>query len=383
VVDLPPLTYLSVDSLSEGVGASQVLPYVEALSRQGMSVTLHSLEKRQPAVGIVDRLEAAGVRWRPHPWGRAGSAGGLARLIRGAKYLRGADLVHARSDIPAGSALLACCRAWIWDMRGFWADERIEAGLLEAGSIAERVFRAIEHGAARRAGAIVTLSSAAISVLEQRHGVLVRDKARVITTCVDLDRFSLSPLPPGQPLQVLLAGTLGWRYDVPLMLRLVEELRRRRPTEMTALVPAPSPWDRTLRDAGIEIRRAAPGEMPRRVSASHVGLSLLRIGSSVAMKASMPTKIGEFLASGRPIVVNAGLGDLDRLLTKYDCGVILPGDTTEGINDGADSLERLLADPGTPNRCRQLAEDHFSLDTAVHTLKDTYAAVHSALLTGM
>ena len=230
-MDLPPLTYLSVDAMSEGVGASQVLPYVEALSRRGMTVTLHSLEKGRPSTAVADRLDQAGVRWRPHSWGRGGSMAGLARLVKGAAYLRGAELVHARSDIPAGSALLARCPAWVWDMRGFWADERIEAGLLRPGSVQERMMRVIERGAARNAAGIVTLAASAIDVLEQRHGPAVRDKAQVITTCVDLERFRLSPMPEAPQLRLLMAGTLNDLYDVPLMLRLVDELRRRRPEE--------------------------------------------------------------------------------------------------------------------------------------------------------
>jgi hypothetical protein len=342
-----------------------------------MGVSLHSFEKGQPSAAIADRLEAAGVRWRPHPWGGDGSAAGLARLVRGAKYVRGAELVHARSDIPAGSALLAHCPTWIWDMRGFWADERIEMDLLRPGSPQARLMRLIERQSAKDAGGIITLTSAAIDELARRHGQFVHRKAQVITTCVDLDRFTLSPLPTTQPLNLLLAGTMNRRYDVPLMLRFVDELRRRRPAEMTALVPHPSPWDQKLRDAGVEIRRAPAVEMPGHVKASHAGLSVLRPGLGVAMKASMPTKIGEFLASGRPVVVNAGLGDLDQLLSKFDCGVILPDDSAEALSAGADSLERLLADPGTPTRCRRLAEESFCLKTAVSSLIDIYATVNS------
>jgi glycosyltransferase involved in cell wall biosynthesis len=337
-----------------------------------MSVSLHSFEKGQPAVAIADRLEAAGVCWRPHPWGGDGSAAGLSRLVRGAKYLRGAELVHARSDVPAGSALLARTRRWIWDMRGFWVDERIELGLLRRGSSQERLMRLIDRESAKKAGGIITLTSAAVDELERRHGQFVRPKARVVTTCVDLDRFTFSPPPSTEPVNLLLAGTLNRRYDVPLMLRFVDELRLRRPTKMTALVPGASPWDRTLRDAGVETQQATEAEMPGHVRSSHAGLSVLRPGLGVAMKASMPTKVGEFLASGRPVVVNAGLGDLDQLLPKFDCGLILPDDTAEALSTGADFLERLLADPDTPSRCRKLAEDNFRLEKAIDDLIEVY-----------
>jgi hypothetical protein len=375
MIDLPPLTYLSVDAMSEGVGASQVLPYVEALSRQGMSVSLHSLEKGQPSAAIADRLKVAGVRWHPHPWGRDGSAAGLARLVRGAKYVRGAQLVHARSDIPAGSALLAVCPTWMWDMRGFWADERIEMGLLRPGSPQERLMRLIERQSAQKAGGIVTLAAAAIDELERRHGPLVREKTQVITTCVELDRFPLSPMPPAEPLRLLLAGTLNKLYDVPLMVALTERVRQRRSTELLVLSPEPSPWDAFLRQAGAPPRPARREEMPDQVALSHLGLSVRRADTGVTMKAAMPTKVGEFLASGRPVVANAGLGDLDELLPSFDCGVVLAGRGDREMDRAADEIDRLIGDLDTPARCRALAESHFGLERGVSALVERYARI--------
>src|SRR5262249_30209434 len=146
--------------------------------------------------------------------------------------------------------------AWIWDMRGFWADERIETGVLRTGSIPERMMRAVERGAARRADGIVTLSAAALDVLEMRYGHAIRAKSRAITTCVELGRFPISAMPPARPYRLLLAGTLSKRYDVGLTLRFVDELRLRCDVEMSALIPGPSPWDLQLRQAGIEPRSA-------------------------------------------------------------------------------------------------------------------------------
>ena len=90
------------------------------------------------------------------------------------------------------------------------------------------------------------------------------------------------------------------------------------------------------------------------------------------MRASMPTKVGEFLASGRPVVVNAGLGDLEGLLATHDCGVVIDGDSDDALERAADDVERLCADVDTPTRCRALAEAHFDLGTAVTTLIEVY-----------
>src|SRR4051812_8380805 len=76
---LPPLTYLSFDSVAEGVGASQVTPYVEALARRGMDITLHSFESSTPT-SVRSHFEGLGVRWEPHDFGRFGQGGGAARV---------------------------------------------------------------------------------------------------------------------------------------------------------------------------------------------------------------------------------------------------------------------------------------------------------------
>lgn len=374
---LPPLTYLTFDSLDEGVGASQVLPYVEGLAGRGMDVTLHSFEKSPPAGAVRARLDAAGVRWVPHPFGAPGAAGGLRRVARGAAAVRGAGLVHARSDLAAASALCARRRSWLWDMRSFWADERIELGLLRAGAPEERVLRRVERGAARSAGRIVTLAAAAVPVLATRHGQATADKVRVVTTCVDLARFARRPPPPAEPVRLLLSGTLNDRYDVPAMVRLAEALARRRPVELHVLCPEPGRWGELLHRAGAVVGRARPEEMPGHVAAAHAGLSVLRTSPSVASRASMPTKIGELLACGRPVVVSRQLGDMEDIVQRFDCGVVLAGDGEEELARAAAELGRLVDDPATAARCRAAAEAHFDLERAVDALVEAYREVVS------
>jgi len=371
---LPPLTYLTVDSVSEGIGLSQVVRYVERLARRGLDVTLHSFEQHDPDPAVAARLHAAGARWRPHRFRGAGSAGGALRVAHGAALVAGADLVHARSDLAAASAMLAGRRAWVWDFRGFWREQRIAQALLRPGSAPDRAMRRVEAASARRCKGIVTLTEAAVAVLEERHGREVAAKATVISTCVDLGLFCSSPLPDGGPVRLLLAGTLNRLYDVPAMLKLVERVASRCPAELTVLTSEPSPWDGQLRARGLTPASAPPAEMPERIGAHHAGLSVLRdVGAS--NRGAVPTKLAEFLACGRPVVVNAGLGDMDRLLAAYDCGVVLAGPSDEAIDVAAAGLLRLLADRGTPARCRSLAEEHFDVERGVDRLVDLYHRV--------
>jgi len=371
-VDLPPLTYLTVDSMSEGVGRSQVVPYVVRLAQRGVDVTLHSFEKQSPDPQVGERLAAAGVRWRPHPFRGGGAAAGVGRVAQGAALVRGAPLVHARSDLAAASCMASGRRCWLWDMRALWREERIAAGLLAPGSPQERAMRKVEDAAAHRSRGIITLSAAAVEILRERYGEAVAGKCRVITTCVDLDRFALSPPPPTDPLRLLLAGTLSPVYDVAGMVRLVARLRARggRPVTLTVLTPDPGPWRSELEEVGAVTGWVDAADMPAEVSAHHVGLSMRNL--DVSNRAATPTKLGEFLAAGRPVVVSPGLGDMDRVVADHDCGVVVDDRSDDGLDRAAAEIERLSEDPGTAARCRAAALAYFDLEKGVDQLLAAY-----------
>jgi hypothetical protein len=106
-------------------------------------------------------------------------------------------------------------------------------------------------------------------------------------------------------------------------------------------------------------------------------LSVCRDDAGASLLAAMPTKIGEFLASGRPVIVNPGLVDAAGLLERHECGVVFGSAGHLRVGEVVDQLERLLADPATPERCRSLAEVHFNLDRGVDSLVGVYSAFGS------
>ena len=85
----------------------------------------------------------------------------------------------------------------------------------------------------------------------------------------------------------------------------------------------------------------------------------------------MPTKIGEFLACGRPIVVNKGLGDMDQFVEEFNLGVILDG-TSKNLVESASKLASQLSDSETPKRCRAAAEKYFNMEVGANKYLDMY-----------
>lgn len=368
------VTYLSMDSVAEGIGASQVLAYVERLARLGRSIELHTFEKGATGVETEESLASLGVAWKKHAFGKLGSIAGLGRIMRGAVAVRGAQLLHARSELAAASALLARSSTWVWDMRSLYADQKIELGELRRGSPQHLVLNRVARASARRADAIVVLASAVIPELQHRYGDEIAEKIVVIPTCVDLNRFVPSNMPPGD-LTLLLAGTLNAFYDVPAMLRFVENAKQRRKAHLSVVSPGVTRWDELLRDRADHWTSAAPAAMPDVIGTAHAGLCICRSDAGVSLKASMPTKIAEFLASGRPVIVNAGLGDVREVIGSNRCGVVVEATTDDAMSRAVDDLLGLIEDPETPQRCRRVAQKYFDLDRAAELLSETYDAM--------
>lgn len=369
------LTYLSMDSVAEGIGFSQVLAYVEKLAQRGLDVDLHTFEKKAPDHSLERRLAAAGARWHVHAFGRFGPVGGVERVVRGAVAIRGAGLVHARSDLAAASALLARSRTWVWDFRSFYVDQKIELGELKKGSLQEKVLRRIERGSARRSSAIITLTEASLPKLAEVFGPSAADKAHVITTCVDLSRFTVTPMPATADLRFLLAGTINSYYDVPRMIDLVDASRARRPSKLIVVSPGSTTWSKMLDTAADGSLQGSPDEMPAITSNCHVGLCVCRDDVGISLAGSMPTKIGEFLACGRPIIVNERLGDAGELVREHRCGVVLRDGSRAAMDECLEELDELVSDSTTSDRCRSVAEEHFNLDAACDRLIDIYGSL--------
>src|SRR5262249_18772830 len=100
-------------------------------------------------------------------------------------------------------------------------------------------------------------------------------------------------------------------------------------------------------------------EMPAHLSSADLGVHLIRPGFS--MVANSPTKFGEYLACGLPIMTNRGIGDCDELITDERVGVVIERLDPEGYREAWNTMERLLQDTECRARCRAVAERRFSL----------------------
>lgn len=352
------LTYLTVDSISEGVGSSQILPLLQRLSRAGLSVNLVSFEKVEPSLHTRQAISAAGVDWSMKYFKVHGALGGLSRLIEIERAIPKTRIIHARSDIPAAAASLSRKAPILWDVRSLWADQKAFTESNPFKKKALKAFNILEDLSSFTATAMSTLTHAVVPVLEERHRRIPKLQI-VVPTSVDLQRFSFSDRFP-RVIRGLYSGTYNDYYDLTLSKQFIDELKRISTVETHWARPKES--HRNSLDAGeTSTFVATQNEMARIVADYSFGISICKMDAGPSLKAAMPTKVAEFLACGRPMVVNAGLGDFDDYLVEFNAGVILNGKMGDAEMKAKQLLE-LLADPETPMRCRALAEKYFDMD---------------------
>jgi glycosyltransferase involved in cell wall biosynthesis len=387
--------HLSFMGMAEPLGRSQVLTYAERLARRGWTMSILSFEKADTPAEQLDavgaRLAAAGIEWTRLTYHRGGGSAGLvqdiAKALAAVLYLdarRGVDLLHCRSYI-AGTVGQAARRLrgvpYLFDIRSFWLDEKVEAGVWTEGA-RYRVGKWLEPKLYRDAAAVVSLTAAATPHFS-RLGLGAQPVA-VIPTCVDVEAFAAQRAPlDARPPVFGWVGSFGERYLIEPAVEIFSELRRRRPDARLEVLTRsePSPLLAALDKYGVprsavELATVSPEAVAARVGRMSATFSLIKPG--FASSASCPTKFAESLAGGCPVVVNPGIGDCAELVARHRLGVVTelaPGSATQA----AEALLALLDEgPAVRARCVEVAERDFGVEAGAARYDTLYRQIVGA-----
>jgi glycosyltransferase involved in cell wall biosynthesis len=364
------ICYLTFDSLNEGVGQSQILPLLKGISKEGYQVSVMSFEKIENQA-IEKELRNSNVRWIQFAFGSHGFKGLPRRIYLMAKNLPKADLYHCRSDLPVLALALRKEKNFLWDVRSLWYEQKIIVDGLKSSKLLEFVARRIEKFAAKNASAVNTLAEPLLEVLVQRNGVLPEIQA-VIPTCVDTSKFQFVKVPTSENL-ILLSGTWNNFYDIEKTKKVLGIFHDRGfKIEWAKGVES---LQGNLDEDFIKQCVLKHSEMPFKISQASFGIAICRTDFPEVLKGVMPTKIAEFFAVGRPVIVSRDMGDLNRFIEDFKVGVVIQRGMTE-VEVVERALE-LLKDEKLADRCRKVAEEYFSMQTAVSRYLEIYAKIMS------
>ena len=380
--------YLTYDGLSDPLGRSQILPYLERFAAKGVSLTVVSFEKAKELSSCRRRLAQNGIRWVPLRYHkRPPVLSTCFDLLLGIfvctwlSWRRPPEIVHARSYVVAVLALWVkrlTGAQFLFDMRGFWPEERVEGGLSKPNGFLYRSTKWWEARFFRAADGIVVLSQVAKELLEAR----MKNNGRlapmvVIPTCTDLAKFVPKENSEKTNLtRIVYVGSVGTWYLIREMIQFFETLHRRLPqAHLTLLTPRQDPLLRqVLKDLDrplYDIQRLTHEEVPAVLQTMQASLCFIKpVGSK---KASCPTKVGESLACGVPVIITRDIGDCDRLVERERVGVVVSDLSLEGYEQAITQLIELIREgPLLRQRCRRVAQDYFDLERGVEKYLSLY-----------
>jgi glycosyltransferase involved in cell wall biosynthesis len=402
--------FISYNGMLEPLGQTQVLPYLRELSKRGVKFTLLSFEKpaaftaegQRECETLKQELSEYGIEWH---WLRYHQRPSLPATIfdvqAGVRYAsrlvqrNKIELVHARSYIPATIALQLKRKfgiKMIFDVRGLMAEEYVDAEHWPKGGLRYRITKATERRIFAATDAVVTLTERIWPIIKEWEGLKGRDvHHEVIPCCVDLARFKFdeqerarlrNELKLGCRLTLVYSGSLdGWYLTEQMADFFAHVFRRKADAHVLWLTNGSHERVRQLMTTrGISedrfsVRAVAPREMPSYLAAGDVGVAFIK--RCFSKLASSPTKNGEYLACGLPLVINAGIGDSDILVNESHAGILINGFDDRSFDLALTAIEKLVDDPNTKVKARAVAEKMFDVNTVG---AEAYARLYEALL---
>lgn len=397
--------YISYDGLTDPLGQSQVLPYVFGLAERGIRFHVLSCEKpdrfRSMGSAVAATLRRKGIGWSPVPYTKRppvlSTLFDIARLWYAARRIMAQErvnLVHCRGYVPSLIGRRIAVRGgipFVFDMRGFWPEEKVDAGAWRlTNPLYRRVFEFFKREEAAcfaAARSTVVLTHAARRELVRR-GSVAESSLSVIPCSVDFDHFVVqSPAARGavrhklgigvNDLLVVYLGSLGTWYMLDEMLEFFGVLRQRTDRQARFLLVTPDSGEMVRAAAGsrgisldaLRVVSATREEVSLLAGSADFGLSFIRPTASKV--ASSPTKIGEYLAMGLPVVTGPGIGDVDEVLAELGAGALVRSFDHDGYAGAVDDVLKLLM--ADPRSIRDGAREHYDLRLAV----DEYARIYS------
>ena len=402
--------FISYNGMLDPLGQTQVLPYLRALAKRGVRFTLLSFERARAFTPegaaqckqLRDDLQAQGIEWhwlRYHqrPSLPATIYDVLAGIRKAGSLVRRnkIEMVHARSHIPGTIALALKKRfgiKMIFDLRGLMAEEYVDAEHWRKDSLPYRITKSTERQILGATDAIVTLTEKIWPIISEWEGLRGRTlHHEVIPCCVDLDRFRFSEqerarrrkeLGLADQFTIVYSGSLdGWYLTEKMADFFASFTQRDAQSHLLWLTNgSPERVKELMRARQVSVDQfsvlsVAAAEVPSYLAAADAGVAFIK--RCVSKLASSPTKNGEYLACGLPLILNTGIGDSDALVDQWRAGVLINDFTEDQYVLAADSIAAMAAVPGAREKARRVAEQLFDLESVA---AERYASLYERVL---
>ena len=397
--NLPNTLYLSLDGIMEPLGRSQVLKYLEKLSKN-YRINLLTFEKDADLQNsdllkeVLDQCNKHNICWHKVRY-RSGLRGfgqlfNIFYLLVMPVFImtrKKVSLVHIRSYMPG--IVIPILSAFfkfklIFDIRGFWADEKHDRLNWSKTSSKYKFFKYLENYLFKRANYVVTLTKESKEIISKKF-FKPESLIAVIPTCVDIIEFQSSDnfaqsLKKKTLITIGYLGSVDTAYDFKKFMFLLKQIRehtnpttnlnlkiftKKDPKYISELLA-----ENHVYGVDLDIRFVTRDRLPGEIAKFDVLAFCLKENFSI--KASMPTKIAEVLACGKPIICNAFNKDIEKLIDNNSIGLIYNFVDIFSKTDYK-KLISLLENEDTKKQCEDIAKTFFSLNDGARKYDKMYS----------
>ncbi len=259
----------------------------------------------------------------------------------------------------AGAAIAALRRRpFVLEVRDLWPESIVALGQLRRGSLPVRMLEAVERWLYRRASGIVVVTRAFARHIAARG--VSQERIALVYNGIDGDAWKPRPASPallarhgiGGAFRVGYVGTLGLAHGLVTVLEAAQKLAG----EDVHFVFVGDGADRARIEAEAKQRGLANvhfvglvprEEVPEWLASLDVLLVMLR--DLAVFETVIPSKLFEFAAMERPIVLAAPRGEVREMIEDASVGLAIDAENAEQL---ADAIRALRSDPA---RARELA----------------------------
>lgn len=399
--------YLSYDGLTDSLGQSQVLPYLIGLSKKGVDYHVISFEKPKQYNLLKNQIQIIcdehGITWHPQFYTKKppvlSTLRDMGEMRRQAKRLHKINqfnIVHCRSYIPGiiGMYLKKHNRIkFLFDMRGFWADERVEGNIW---NIKKPVYKFIYNFFKKKESQLFKNADHIISLTHKGKKVILNnkkwstdnEKVTVIPCCVDMELFDPTTIRlvaqenlrhalkiSENDLVLGYVGSIGTWYMLDEMLDFfkVQYEKNNRLKFLFITQEASENIFNIAKNKSIPKKAILIASTSHKYVPLHISLfdfSLFFIRPTYSKQASSPTKQAELMAMGIPVICNSGVGDTDEIIERHQSGIVI-----KELNRKNYEIINLSAFKSNAEDLRKGATEVFSLKNGVALYWECYCKV--------
>ena len=394
--------YLSYDGLTDPLGQSQVIPYLRELSKiYHLSVISFEKKKQNFEHKKVNKtLVDHNIKWVPLAYTK--SPPYISKIYDIIKFYyvnkkiiskQKPHLIHCRghyfTSIIGFHFVTKKKLKYIFDMRGFWADERVDGKLWNKNKFPfnkiYNYFKKKEKEFLQNADYTISLTENGKKEIESWK-LPNQSPIKVIPCCTDENLFQTKNIIDKREelgikkndFILSYVGSIGTWYMLDEMLDFFKVLNEKKTNAKFLFITKDNPnlVFSKVEEKGISKDKIIIQPSPRELMPSYIGVSdfsIFFILPVFSKKASSPTKMGEIMNLGIPIICNSGVGDVDNIMNKCMPELLVK----DFEKNEYDRIVNLILDDYKPNKENIVNTSHqyYSLEQGVKRYKEVYKEI--------